>query len=476
MIIMQYFSGRFKEKASDLILDFHSTIKFEQRMAFYDIIGSIAHVRGLGKQNIIKFEEAQLIEKTLIEILKEIEEGKFNFLVEYEDIHMNIEKVLIDKIGNVGKKLHTGRSRNDQTALDLKLYIKDEIKKVQSYIIELIEILIKTAEDNLDTFMPGFTHLQKAQPITFAHYMMAYVEMFKRDYKRLENTFNLMNVSPLGSAALAGTTYPLDMEYTSKILGFEGPIWNSLDGVADRDHVMETISVFSIIMVHLSRFCEEIILFCSNDFGYIELSDAFSTGSSIMPQKKNPDAAELIRGKSGRVFGDLMGILTAMKGIPLAYNKDMQEDKESFFDAVDTVKACFTVFNGMVKSMKPKKEKMLKACHDGFINATDAADYLTKKGLSFRDAYKITGAIVSYCIDNKKSLENLSIEEYKKFSKLFENDIYQEIDIQVCVEKRKTFGGPSKDKVKHHIENTKEFTKSAIKNLKNYNLNNLIKK
>ena len=470
---MQYFSGRFKEKASDLILDFHSTIKFEERMAYYDIMGSIAHVRGLGKQNIITHEEAELIEKTLKEILKEIEEGKFKFLVEYEDIHMNIEKVLIDKIGDTGKKLHTGRSRNDQAALDLKLYVKDEIKKVQSYIIELLEILNKTAENNLKTFMPGFTHLQKAQPITFGHYLMAYTEMFKRDYERLENAFNVMDFSPLGSAALAGTTYPLDMEYTSKILGFKRPVWNSLDGVADRDHVMETISVLSIIMVHLSRFCEEIILFCSNDFGYIELSDAFSTGSSIMPQKKNPDAAELIRGKSGRVFGDLMGILTAVKGIPLAYNKDMQEDKEAFFDAVDTVKACFTVFNGMVKTMKPNKERMLKACHDGFINATDAADYLTKKGMSFRDAYKIIGAMVAYCIDNKKSLENLSLEEYKSFSNLFENDIYKEIDIETCVEKRKTLGGPSEEKVKLHVENTKKFINTAIKNIKNYKLNDI---
>lgn len=470
---MQYFSGRFKEKADNLILDFHSTIKFEQRLAYYDIMGSIAHVRGLGKQRILKQDEVNLIEKTLKEILLEIEEGKFKFLIEYEDIHMNIEKVLIDKIGDIGKKLHTGRSRNDQTALDVKLYVKDEIKKVQSYIIELLEILTNTAENNLKTFMPGFTHLQKAQPITFGHYLMAYVEMFKRDYKRLENAFDIMNVSPLGSAALAGTSYPLDMEYTSKILGFKKPVWNSLDGVSDRDHIIETISCLSIIMVHLSRFCEEIIVFSSNDFGYIELSDAFSTGSSIMPQKKNPDAAELIRGKSGRVFGDLTRILTVMKGIPLAYNKDMQEDKEAFFDAIDTVKSCFNVFNGMIKTMKPIKEKMLKACHDGFINATDVADYLTKKGMSFRDAYKITGTMVAYCIDNKKSFELLSVEEYKKFSELFENDIYNEIDIQVCVEKRATFGGPSVEKVKLHIEDTKSFIKLAIENIKNYKLNDI---
>ena len=470
---MQYFSGRFKEKASDLILDFHSSINFDKRLYRYDIMGSIAHVRGLGKQNIILKEEAELIEKTLKEILSEMEEGKIKFSIEYEDIHMNIEKILIDRIGDIGKKLHTGRSRNDQVALDIKLFTKDEIKKIQSYIIELIEILTDIAKENIKTYMPGFTHLQKAQPITFAHYVMAYVEMFKRDYQRLENAFDIMNTSPLGSAALAGTSYPIDMEYTSNILGFKNPVWNSLDGVSDRDHTIETISTISMIMVHLSRFCEEIILFCSNDYGYIELSDAFSTGSSIMPQKKNPDAAELIRGKSGRVFGDLMGILTTMKGIPLAYNKDMQEDKETLFDAVDTVKGCFTVFNGMVKTMKPIKEKMLKACHQGFINATDVADYLTKKGMSFRDAYKITGSIVAYCIDNKKSLDTLSMEEYKNFSILFENDIYKEIDIEVCAEKRTTIGGPSANKVKLHIENTDNFIKEAITNLKNYKLNDI---
>ena len=322
--------------------------------------------------------------------------------------------------------------------------------------------------------MPGFTHLQKAQPVTFAHYLLAYAEMFKRDYRRLENAFNLMNTSPLGSAALAGTSYPLDREFTSQLLGFDFPTWNSMDGVSDRDYIAEIMSAFSLIMVHLSRFSEEIILFCSNDFGYIELSDAFSTGSSIMPQKKNPDAAELIRGKSGRVFGDLMGFLTALKGIPLAYNKDMQEDKEAFFDAVDTVKGCFTVFNGMVKTMKPRKERMLQACHDGFINATDAADYLTEKGMSFRNAYKIVGAMVSYCIDNKKSLDTMSLEEYKNFSELFEKDIYDEIAIEKCVEKRTTFGGPAESSVRKHIEATDEFITAEIENLKNYKLNDIL--
>lgn len=470
---MQYFSGRFKEKASNSILEFHSTIQFEDKLAYYDIMGSIAHVRGLGKQGIVTVEEAELIEKTLREILEDIESKKIQFSIEYEDIHMNVEKNLIDRIGDIGKKLHTGRSRNDQCALDLKLYIKDEIKKVQSYLMELIEILIKISKENIKTYMPGFTHLQKAQPISFAHYLLAYVEMFKRDYKRLENTFELTNYSPLGSAALAGTSYPLDMEYTSKVLGFNGTIANSLDGVSDRDHVMSFISDLSIIMVHLSRFCEEIVVYSSNDFSYIELSDKFSTGSSIMPQKKNPDAAELIRGKSGRVFGDMMSILTTMKGIPLAYNKDMQEDKEALFDAIDTVKKCIDVFNGMIATTKPLKENMLKACHDGFINATDVADYLTNKGMSFRDAYKIVGSIVAYCIDNKKTLDNLSMEEYKTYSELFENDIYEEISIENCVEKRTTIGGPSEKSLKIHIESVDKFIEKEVENLKNYKLNDI---
>ncbi len=470
---MQYFSGRFKEKASNLILGFHSTINFEERLAYYDIIGSIAHVRGLGKQGIVSKEEASLIEKTLRKILEDIENKKIKLLVEYEDIHMNIEKNLIDRIGDIGKKLHTGRSRNDQTAVDLKLYLKDEIKKVQSYLIEIIDILNDMAKDNKKTFMPGFTHLQKAQPICFSHYVLGYVEMFRRDYKRLENTFDMMNICPLGSAALAGTSYPLDMEYTSELLGFKRPIWNSLDGVSDRDHVIELISDLSIIMVHLSRFCEEIIIYCSNDFGYLEMSDAFSTGSSIMPQKKNPDAAELIRGKSGRVFGDLMGILTTMKGIPLAYNKDMQEDKEAVFDALDTVKSCFSVFNGMIKTMKPNKKRMLEACQSGFINATDVADYLTNKGMSFRDAYKIVGSIVSECIDKNKSLEEMSLKEYKNFSDLFEKDIYNEINIENCVEKRTTKGGPAEKSISLHIEDIEKFLKKEIDNLKAYKLNDI---
>lgn len=471
---MQYFSGRFKEKADNLILDFHSSINFDKRLYRYDIMGSIAHVRGLGKQNILKKEEAKKIESALIEILKEIEEGKIKFSIEYEDIHMNIEKILIDKIGEIGKKLHTGRSRNDQVALDMKLFSKDEVKKIQSYILEFIDILLNIAKENKKTYMPGFTHLQKAQPISFSHYILSYVEMFRRDYKRLENAFNLMNVSPLGSAALAGTTYPLDRKYTSEILGFSSPSLNSLDGVSDRDYLLELMGDLSIIMVHLSRFSEEVIIFCSNEYQYIELSDSFSTGSSIMPQKKNPDAAELIRGKAGRVIGDMTGFFVTMKGIPLAYNKDMQEDKEAFFDIVDSVKGCFEVFNGMVKTLIIKKEKMKKACEKGYINATDVADYLTEKGMSFRNAYKLTGEMVTYGIENKKSLDNFSMEEFHKFSKLFKEDIFQKISIEYCVEKRKTFGGPSSLSVTKHIDFIEIFLKEEIKKLKSYKLNKIL--
>lgn len=470
---MQYFSGRFKEEASELILDFHSSIKFDQRLYKYDIMGSIGHVRGLKKQNIITKEEGELIEKTLLEILQDIEDKKIIFSVTYEDIHMNIEKILIDKIGDIGKKLHTGRSRNDQVALDIRLFTKDEVKKIQSYLIELLEIITNIASEHLTTYMPGFTHLQKAQPISFSHYILAYGEMFKRDYLRLENAINLADYSPLGSAALAGTTYPLDRDYTSEILGFKGPTLNSLDGVSDRDYLIEIMSSISIIMMHLSRFCEEIIIYSSNDYKYIELSDSFSTGSSIMPQKKNPDAAELIRGKTGRVYGDLISLLTTMKGIPLAYNKDMQEDKEAFFDSVDTVKGCLQVFNGMIKTMNIQKNNLLKACNDGFINATDVADYLTVNGLSFRDAYKIVGNIVSYCIDNNKTLDNLSIDTYHSFSSIFKEDIYSIISIENCVNKRQTLGGPGKESVLFHLNILNKFIENEKNSLVNYKLNNI---
>jgi len=471
---MQFFSGRFKEKASDLILDFHSSINFDKRLYRYDIMGSIAHVRGLGKNNIITMEEASLIEKTLKEILKEIEEGKVDFSIEYEDIHMNIEKLLIDKIGDVGKKLHTGRSRNDQVAVDMKLFAKDEVVKIQAQLLSLIDLLKNIAGKHLDTYMPGFTHLQKAQPISFGHYLMAYVEMFRRDFMRLKNSLELLNYSPLGSAALAGTTYNIDRKFTSEILGFAGPTWNSLDGVSDRDYLIETTNNLSLVMVHLSRFCEEIIIYSSNDYSYIELSDGFSTGSSIMPQKKNPDAAELIRGKSGRVFGDLMGLLTMMKGIPLAYNKDMQEDKEAFFDAVDTIKGCLLVFYGMIETITVNKDIMKISSSQGFMEATDIADYLTSKGMSFRDAYKLVGGIVAYCIDKNITLEKMNLEEYKNYSSLFEEDLYEKIKIETCVEQRKTLGGPSSPMVQEHIDFVENFIKDNKKNITEYQLNNIL--
>lgn len=471
---MQFFSGRFKEKASHLILDFHSSISFDKRLYKYDIMGSIAHVRGLGKQRIIPLEDSQLIEKTLREILSDIEAGKITFSIEYEDIHMNIEKILIDRIGDAGKKLHTGRSRNDQVALDMKLFTKEEVVKVQAQLLDLLEIINGLAKENISTYMPGFTHLQKAQPVSFSHYVLAYAEMFRRDFIRLSNAVALADTCPLGAAALAGTTYPLDREYTSSILGFSAPTWNSMDSVSDRDYLIEIMNAFALVMVHLSRFCEEIIIFSSNDFGYIELSDSFSTGSSIMPQKKNPDAAELIRGKSGRVFGDLMALLTTMKGIPLAYNKDMQEDKENFFDSLDTVKGCLTVFNGMLHTMTIKKERMLEAAAQGFINATDVADYLTEKGMSFRDAYKIVGSMVAFSIDNNTTFEALPLEEYKKFSELFENDIYDTISIKNCVEKRCTLGGPGKESIKKHIEFLDKFIGDSEKIVTDYKLNDVL--
>ncbi|MGX6591884.1 argininosuccinate lyase [Cetobacterium ceti] len=465
---MQYFSGRFKEKADKLILDFHSSIGFDQRLYKYDILGSIAHVKGLAKGNIISQEEKNLIEKTLIKILDDIENGKIEFSIAYEDIHMNIEKILIDRIGDVGKKLHTGRSRNDQVALDMKLFAKDEVKIIQSFLIELLDEIKILGEENLKTYMPGFTHLQKAQPISFSHYVLAYGEMFKRDFLRLENAFELMNYSPLGSAALGGTTYAIDREYTASLLGFKRPTLNSLDSVSDRDYLIEIMSSLSILIMHLSKFSEDLIIYSSNEFNYIEISDGFSTGSSIMPQKKNPDAAELIRGKTGRIYGNLMGLLTTMKGLPLGYNKDMQEDKEAFFDSVDTIKGCLKVFIGMVKTLKINKDILLLACKEGFINATDVADYLTIKGLSFRDAYKITGEIVKYSIENKLTLDTLSIPEYKKFSPYFFEDVYKYISIENCVEKRLSFGGTASKNIKIQLDELTLFLKRAKENLLNY--------
>ena len=449
---MQFFSGRFKEKASHLILDFHSSINFDKRLYKYDIMGSIAHVRGLGKQGIIPTTDCELIEKTLREILNDIEEGKITFSIEYEDIHMNIEKILIDRIGDVGKKLHTGRSRNDQVALDMKLFTKDEIVKVQAQLLDLLEIINEIAKENISTYMPGFTHLQKAQPVSFSHYILAYAEMFRRDFIRLKNAAALADTSPLGSAALAGTTYPLDREYTAKLLDFDGPTLNSMDSVSDRDYLIELLSALSTIAMHLSRFSEEIIIWNTNEYRFVEIDDSYSTGSSIMPQKKNPDIAELIRGKSGRVYGALVSMLTTMKGLPLAYDKDMQEDKELTFDAIDTVKGCLSLFTGMISSMKFRKDVMEASAKNGFTNATDAADYLVNHGVPFRDAHGIVGQLVLLCIDKGIALDDLPLEEYKKISPVFEEDVYEAISMKTCVEKRMTIGAPGPEMMKKVIE------------------------
>ena len=374
-----------------------------------------------------------------------------------EYIHMNIEKILIDRIGDTGKKLHTGKSRNDQVAVDMKLFTKDEVVKVQALLLDLLEVITSIAKENISTYMPGFTHLQKAQPVSFAHYILAYAEMFRRDYIRLSNAINLADTSPLGSAALAGTTYPLDRGFTASLLGFSAPTWNSMDSVSDRDYLIEIMNAFSLIMVHLSRFCEEIIIFSSNDYSYIELSDSFSTGSSIMPQKKNPDAAELIRGKSGRVFGDLMALLTTMKGIPLAYNKDMQEDKEGAFDAIDTAKSCLVLFTGMVKTMKFNQARMAESAKHGFTNATDVADYLVGKGVPFRDAHGIVGQLVLMCIERGIPLDDLPLEDYRKLSPVFDEDIYQAIKLDACVNKRLTVGAPGREAMLKVIDTESEY-------------------
>ena len=470
---MKLWGGRFTKETNELVNHFNASLPFDCRFYAQDIRGSIAHVTMLAKSGILTNDERDQIISGLTGILSDINNGTLTFDDGSEDIHSFVEAHLIERIGEAGKKLHTGRSRNDQVALDMKLYTRDEIDETDGLLKTLLEELLTIMKANLDTFMPGFTHLQKAQPITLAHHFGAYFEMFRRDRSRLADIRRRMNTCPLGAGALAGTTYPLDREYTASLLDFDCATVNSMDSVSDRDYLIEYLDALSIIMMHLSRFCEEIITWNTNEYQFVDIDDSYSTGSSIMPQKKNPDAAELIRGKSGRVFGDLMGILTTMKGIPLAYNKDMQEDKENVFDALDTVKACFSVFNGMIKTMKPNKEKMLKACYNGFINATDVADYLTNKGMSFRDAYKIVGTMVSYCIDNNKTLESLSLDEYKNFNNLFEKDIYSEIDIENCVEKRTSIGGPSEKSIDKHIEVVDKFIDEKILELKNYKLNEI---
>ena len=456
---MAMWDGRFKKKVDVKTNDFNSSIHFDKRMYKQDILGSIAHSKMLAKQGIISKEDGEVLEKELLNILEELENKLLEIDYSAEDIHMFVEAELTKRIGDVGKKLHTARSRNDQVALDIKMYLKEEIINIKKLMKDLIECFLNKAEENLETVMPGYTHLQRAQPITFAAHLMAYVEMFKRDYLRLEDCYKKMNCSPLGSGALATTTYNIDRNFVANELGFDGVTLNSIDGVSDRDFVIELSSVISIIMMHLSRFSEEIILWCSWEFKFIELDDAFSTGSSIMPQKKNPDICELIRGKTGRTYGNLMTILTVMKGLPLAYNKDMQEDKECIFDSIDTVKICIDTLIPMVDTMLVKKENMKKAAQKGFINATDCADYLVKKGLPFRDAYKITGTIVGICVEKDKTLEELSVDEYKKISKVFEDDVYEYIDLLNCLKQRNVIGGPSPEKVSEHIKFIKNWLK-----------------
>ncbi|MDK2811729.1 MAG: argininosuccinate lyase [Petroclostridium sp.] len=454
---MKLWGGRFQKATDHMVDDFNSSIRFDQRMYRQDILGSIAHANMLGECGIISKEDSQLIQKTLHEILADIEAGKIEFEIDAEDIHMNIEKILISRIGDVGKKLHTGRSRNDQVALDIRMYLKDEVVQLCSILIELEQVLISLSQNHLETIMPGYTHLQKAQPITFAHHLMAYFQMFKRDIERLMDCYKRINVMPLGSGALAGTTYNLNRHLVARQLGFDEITQNSLDGVSDRDFAIELASCLSIVMMHLSRFCEELILWSTHEFSFIEMDDAYSTGSSIMPQKKNPDVAELIRGKTGRVYGDLMALLTVMKSLPLAYNKDMQEDKEAIFDAIDTVKLCLPVFIKMIETMKPNKANMYKGAQGGFTNATDVADYLVKKGLPFREAHEVVGKMVLYCIRNNKNLDDLSLDEYKNCSPLFEKDIYQAISLKHCVEDRSLPGGPAKKAVLDSIEHGKQF-------------------
>ena len=457
MKMAQLWGGRFTKETDKLVYNFNASISFDQKFYKQDMEGSIAHVKMLGKQGILTEKEMQDIVDCLKEILKEVEEGKLIITDEYEDIHSFVEAQLIDRLGDTGKKLHTGRSRNDQVALDMRLYTRQEVLHTDKLVKELLETILKIMEENTETIMPGFTHLQKAQPITLAHHMGAYFEMFRRDRLRLQDIFKRMNYCPLGSGALAGTTYPLDREYTAELLGFYGPTLNSMDGVSDRDYLIEFLSALSTIMMHLSRFSEEVIIWNSNEYQFVEIDDAYSTGSSIMPQKKNPDIAELVRGKTGRVYGALMSLLTTMKGIPLAYNKDMQEDKELSFDAMDTAKGCLALFNGMLATMKFNKEKMHDSANKGFTNATDAADYLVNHGVPFRDAHGIVGRIVLYCLDKKIAIDDMSLDELKAICPVFEEDIYEAISMETCVNKRLTVGAPGKDAMEKVIALHKEY-------------------
>ena len=452
---MKLWAGRFQKETDTLVNNFNSSINFDARLYKQDIAGSIAHATMLGKQGIIEQAEADKIISGLKAILADIEAGEVT--MDNEDIHMNIEAILTQRIGDTGKRLHTSRSRNDQVAVDFRLYVKEEIPTIINQVLDLEQVLIQKAEENLSTVMPGYTHLQRAQPTTFAHYMMAYANMFRRDVTRLEDCLERLDECPLGAGALATSTYPVDRQMTAKLLGFAKPTENSMDSVSDRDYAIEFLSACSILMMHLSRFAEEIILWCSWEFKYADLDDAYSTGSSIMPQKKNPDVAELVRGKTGRVYGDLMTLLTVMKALPLAYNKDMQEDKEPVFDAIDTVEMCLPVFGAMLQTLTIRPKNMAKAAAGGFINATDCADYLVKKGMPFREAYMIVGRLVNMCIRSGENLETLTLRDFRAISDLFDSDVYEALELKHCVHERKVYGGPSKDDVTRQIQYIKDF-------------------
>ena len=460
MTMAQLWGGRFTKQTDQLVFDFNASITFDKRLFHEDVTGSIVHATMLAKQGILTEEERKSIVEGLTGILEDVDDGTLAIDETQEDIHSFVEATLIDRIGDAGKKLHTGRSRNDQVALDMRLYTRARVAEIDGLLKKLLEAILDTMENNLDTYMPGFTHLQKAQPITLAHHYGAYFEMFKRDRQRLTDIYKRMNYCPLGAGALAGTTYPLDREYTARLLRFEGPTLNSIDSVADRDYLIEFLSALSTIMMHLSRFSEEIIIWNSNEYQFVELDDAYSTGSSIMPQKKNPDIAELVRGKTGRVYGALIALLTTMKGLPLAYNKDMQEDKEMAFDAMDTAADCITLFTGMIQTMKFRKDRMAKSAMNGFTNATDAADYLVGKGVPFRDAHGIIGRLVLYCIEKDTSIDALSLEELHSISDKFDEDIYDAISLKTCVEKRLTIGAPGEKMMKQVIEKNKECLKN----------------
>ncbi len=453
----QLWGGRFTKQTDELVYAFNASIGFDRRLYRQDIEGSIAHVKMLAKQKILTPEEGDRIQEGLAGILRDVESGALEITPEYEDIHSFVEANLIDRIGDIGKKLHTGRSRNDQVALDMRMYIRDAVRTTDGLLFDLLAVLQRIMEEHIDTFMPGFTHLQKAQPVTLAHHVGAYFEMFRRDRARMEDICRRMNECPLGAGALAGTTYPLDRAYTAQLLGFDRPTRNSMDSVSDRDYVIEYLAALATIMMHLSRFSEEIILWNSNEYGFVELDDAFSTGSSIMPQKKNPDIAELVRGKTGRVYGALMGMLTTMKGLPLAYNKDMQEDKEGVFDAIDTVTSCLRLFTGMADTMKFNRDAMEASARNGFTNATDVADYLVNHGVPFRDAHGISGRLVLKCIAEGKALDDLTLAQFREESEAFGEDIYEAIRMKTCVERRLTEGAPGQAAMREAIAENRRY-------------------